>query len=881
MNSKPKFDVFVSYSRSRYSREHDQTVDPWPQGLVDAIRAAKVEGVPLSKSAKFYLYQERDAGEDWQSFVASVCRSNLMIVLVSETYFESLTCFEEWHAFSTRDPSFGSIKQIDEHRQDKILPIWRFEEETQEGFPDKKSEMQSLAAKSIAAKMGDKGEPFTSDHKHLVQRWVDSVFGRNYLGDLSEDAENSASAFTKSPRLRRSVSQIAAKIHNHLDPVQESEKRTHELKRLIALCLLGLGLDRYNHGGWGFSMGSEFEIDDDGALLQRGRYELNLIVLRALQSILPADQFYKESEAALLWSLDSKLSGALSQSAMGSPRVAQSRVRDRKQRAAALATLLNSKSLPKFMTKLTRALDLLSEEILHTPVNQRWVIQQFTFSESYDDVVFFDFSSRALSLNEDPYLKGEIDKKAVKSGFDAAEASFRSWLRSKSPIKRIYNDAFLPLSNFTSRKSITEIKPGVTPTKSIELTREIDSLLLYVRMICSLSNGASILMSDGSTAPAIRKIAELLEDLVAQVKRVDAEPSLVNQFLRVFPIYCLSLNDLAHHDQKRGMASAVLQEHATACREIFFDLIDCLGASEIALRMNAAGWAATIILAERYQTTIEERLSKKIWTCAERARTHRKSAAIDMVRKPAAEARKGFDEFIEQEIIGIEKTLETEWLDLSSRPLEWRPMFSFGGNSANAQIAQDPRIGDAVGLLLVDGETDNVVAATAGFNAIYIQPFSARLGIGLNSLERMIFELGETDTDFINSLSESIVKKCWPMDRIGPNEDLQEADFSARSIEARQQVESQNLKERNDPGFSRRDLLELRTHEENESRFVLRTCSLIHPDDIVGVPSQEELEETTGQSFLIQWTFVDVTNWVNAGAFVINPAQTIESSVQS
>lgn len=851
----PRYDVFVSYTALSQVGENGAS-DAWPTHLASQL-VAELDALrpPQPGQARLYLYETRARGEAWRKHVAASCRSRVLLPIVSETYFTSETCFLEWYAFVTGNPEFGQYQPIRPHRLDFIVPVWRLEGESLKINDALRKSLYDVALEAIPPLIAARWRASTAEVEKLVQIWVDSTFDRNGV-NLSLHIDSGPRQFSRGD-LSRLIAELATSIDALLARSSAPASVSDEQTKLVTLSLLALGLDRFHAGGWGFSMGAEFERDSGGRLFPQGRDELNQLVLRSLRWAISPIDFLHETEVALLWSLrEERLSS-----------MAQSRVKDRKQRALALSALLHSVEIKPVRDRLMKHREHLATEVSHSPFDQRWVVETaMTPSkiEDFDDVAFFDFAARARTATHDPEMaiglglaQAEVDR-----NYAAAEKSLREWLHQHD-ILQTMNVRFFELADAPdedakvhrlSRKDDQTPRPHKAP-------HDIMMLMLHFHMLSTIPASAEMIGALSPTTRAIRSIEPKIEKIVTRLKREDRTDAELQMFLSVYPLYCLALTDLAHHYTLNNS----LTQHADLCRRCWLDLLECIGAAEVSRCMNAAGWAASIILAERQGANVDRTVLAKIWSLAKRARDRRREVAVEAVSRPRTEARATFDQFVREEVQRIEAELGPDILALKGDPNLLRPMFSFGGNGAGWKPEVAERVGEAVGLLLVDAETDKILSATVGFNSIYIEPFSARLGIGLNSLERLVFELGETDTKFIDSLSQSVVEHCWPLDDVtGPA--LEEVSFAERSQAARQRVQSQPRNNRNDPGVSVRDLLQLKLGADGRSRYVLRTCNRVHPQDLVGVAPSLTGDEPQIEG-IIQWTFVDITEWMDSGVF--------------
>jgi len=764
-----------------------------------------------------YVYEAQAPGDQWEDNLAAVCRAKALIPILSETYFESLTCFLEWYAFATRSPEFGRYSDIPIDPERPIFPVWRFEDNTAKDVNREKKALKARALEKVQQRLSsDRNFPLEQAGR-LVEAWIDDVFESQAV-DLSHWA-------LKEDFEKECPADEMEKISQSLLDALLNEDWTAEHENLLVLSLFALGMDRFHSGGWGFSMGAEFERDDDGRLLTHGRDELNQLVIRALRSTIGHKAAIEEEKSALLyWRDDTKPIS-----------LASSPVKDRKLRVVSLSSLLQARDVKDVRNHLLLCVDHLKGEVHHEPFTQRWALEPPT-AKLYHQVAFFDFAARLLdAITNDDFLASQIDNDEVKKGYASATDELEKWLFDNNPLVTLNSRFFSGIA--TDPEGIFRERAN---------SREIALLLVHLRMLCTLKPSAELVANNMKTFQALAAIRKVIDEVVPRLKLPDASQALLEAFVRVFPILLLSVRDLAHHagndDNDRSRI------HAQALQSHWDDLIRCVGAVRLGAAMNAVGWAATILGFERSGRCSESEKLRHIWNFAAKARKDRQETILAAVKQ------------VEQEIASLCRELGLKDGDAALDQL--RPLFTFGAEPRRLTGTSDASLGQAVGLLLVDAASDKVLSATAGFNEIYISPFSSRLGIGLNSLERLIYELGENDKEFINALSDSIVMDCWSVDNEGK---LKEEEFAERSIHVRGKL----LEPETAATASYRDLLQLRIDANGASRIVLRTCSLVREDDLIGVSPAVLPDHREESRRIVLWTFMDISSWEKSGALEI------------
>ena len=848
------YDFFVSYSAHSNYRDggkESTAKDRWPE-LVATELQRHIQEINSGSSIAYYVSSEAVPGENWSNQVAAVAKSKTLIPIISESYFSSRYCFYEWLAFVTGNVDLGKLPDSDPTPPDTIFPICRFEE-IQEGIGDLLvDDISKRCHETLYESIREAEHDLTPKHEALIALWTKSICGLQHTF-LSDYAVATRKESFRTPGPRRNILELAKTLSTRLKSVSASPLLSTETNKLQTISLLGLGMDRFASGGWGFSMGPEFERDDDGHLLEHGRYELNLLVLRALREYLPTEELEHEIENAMLWALGAEQA----------PRFAKSPVRDRKRRAAALSALLNaldssaySSAGPSLAARLGKHDEEFRQEICHSPINERWVVEETSASERFDDIIFFDLSARAKKFLNHPIGKmilEDVDHALVNENYQHAVLALKKWLSENPILKQIDDKLFAKLD---PSGKVAQLYPQFAETDA----SEIDALLLNLRLICSIQWSASAIARTEFISEKLADVTKRIENIVMHVKTKKGR-SLLPVFAKTFPTYCLALQDLAFHF--KGFSP--INDHSESCIRLWNNLLQDIGGIELGAFMNASSWAASLMLAER-SGMVDAKVKDSafgLWKASRSFRDQRRNVVLDAVRKSPSEARALFDEFVSDAIQEMINEREVKLLEGYNDPHKFRHIFAFGHILERVIPGKRTPIafGDAVGLLLVDANTDRVITATAGFNAIYIEPFSVRIGLGLKTLERLIYELGETDTEFIEALSNSVVVSCWSLDRKTGAPDR--VDFAEHSNDVNDTIGSQQISSKDDPGISLKDLLCLRTNCEGTYRYVLRTCSAVTADDIVGI-SNIEIENSNK---LVMWTFVDVSEWKKNGMF--------------
>ena len=845
----PTFDVFVSYSKFSIYRadgEHASEEDNWP-GLLAELTKAKVEEALGQSIESFYVYSERPLGEDWTNMLKNVSRAKILLPILSETYFSSITCFQEWLAFASNSDDFGKVSNVVTKRDLDIFPVFRFEE-VGEDDGNLLGKMLTTALKELKAAYEERGEEFSETHNKHVSDWVTRLLRNENALKMSDDAfANTRNGF-RGPRVRRRILKLSEVIARALSTEELPAHLITELQRMADVSVLALGLDKYKEGGWGFSLGPHFERDREGEFLIRGRHEVNLFVLRALKQVLPRTEFISEVRQTLLKPL--KDNGT---------KFTKSPVRDRKEHAVALSSLLNARR--EFNQELAARVDNLSEELSHNPITERWVLNRGNADNLSDAVIFFDLSARAREyVKEFPdFMEGRIDPQIVEQSHQMAQRSLQLWADASRIFQNIDTEI---LNNLVREPGVPFI--GAKVGKELGVANKIISELLSFRLVCSLKESAREFVAKSNDIHLVSHLTTRFNKAFARLKQIDCPAAELSYFLKVFPVYLLSVKDLIFHAPEMN---SDLVTHVKALEKMWFDLVEDRGGLQLASFMNAVSWAASIIYIERLQLdNAQEKLQeeyREIWSSVDKIRTNRVDALTASIEGDASsDAQSNFKNFVSQGIKLAGGTDRLAWLNTEKIDPLFRGLYAFGGSSENKSKASPTRLNSAIGLLLVDAKDNAVVSATAGFSAIYIEPIIDSLGLGIKSRERLVYELGTTDAELISGLSNSVVQDCWALDDENAKAEL--VDFVRRTSKVSELVATQRVKISSDPGKSYKDLLRLKTINKAQSRFVLRTCSRVTTDDLVGIEDLE-VDERSGE--LILWTFSDVTNWAKNGLF--------------
>jgi hypothetical protein len=293
----PGTDIFVSYTSLRFYKSRKGTIDNWPLLFRDRLIATIAEVMEArgtqAPAQSVYAYEGQAPGDRWEDNLATVGHAKALVPILSETYFESLTCFLEWHAFVTRSLDFGRYTGTPPDPGRPIFSVWRFEDNTAKDVEKEKKALKARVLDGVGQRLIAERHFPPEQARSLTEAWIDHVFAR-YAIDLSPWALESQ--FEKDyPAAEMEKLGVA------LADTLLSEDWTPEHQKLLLLSLFALGTDRFHAGGWGFSMGADFERDDDGRLLIHGRDELNQLVIRALRCTIGVKEAFEEEEDALLF----------------------------------------------------------------------------------------------------------------------------------------------------------------------------------------------------------------------------------------------------------------------------------------------------------------------------------------------------------------------------------------------------------------------------------------------------------------------------------------------------------------------------------------------------------------------------------------------------
>lgn len=329
--------VFISVSINS-KHESAQTKIEWANGF-----RREICRIGNYDSEEVYIYTDFNVAplnaEITPEILEKLKQANYLFCLLSEEYLSSVWCAYEHHQFGLLE------KSIRPHYIGVVTPFINYEV-----YADK-----ARFAKRIQTGIGRMTRCKNQKKNDALMQYVSGTWRSWLLDNRHIDLHLQVTP----PAPDQSTGKLLE--------VALAKQKSEAIVGHAALAAYCLGADRYREGGWGFSLGNEFDVDEqDGDELPRGRYDMNVLSMRALGHFLKEDTFITE------W-------GAVFEKA-GIERNPRKRVKDRLPEVASLLVCLEN-SKPMVAELKTRATQV-SLELSPEQSSSRWTLESGTSETS-------------------------------------------------------------------------------------------------------------------------------------------------------------------------------------------------------------------------------------------------------------------------------------------------------------------------------------------------------------------------------------------------------------------------------------------------------------------------------------------------------------------
>lgn len=768
----------------------DDTEREWANAFADAIRLAG-----RYQDDEVYLYLNQRVGQDIpQEVRQKIKESRRMICLLSDHYLESGWCALEHYLFCSKGP---------EYRQNCVGVIQPY---LRRWVGRTDAQREKIVGDAVDFIKEDSVVDLTSEVlQHLDEQWTAWLLRSRHCDDFYE---------------------LKAWPENVDDDLSEALRKLAEpsspwdplLQRTAALSAFAVAADRYHDGGWGFSLGDCFDYDDSGGdELPRGRFDLNVVILRTLSEFL--GQKTLEGEWDTIFGSNHE------------GRQQKVRVDDRLPLLAGLLASLSGGDALKGYNQT----DGLTEQRGGSLADSRWVLQDAAGSGDfeYNSTLLVCLNKLLPALEDFPRpVQRKLAKveREIKESQQIAEAAVAAYVRE--------NNLFaVALASATEEDGRASAQPA--------LTGDRNRLRLAALWL--------LLMLSEDTAAGLGR--ELRRAVAAESRWSNAS----------FDVFFTTFESLVKADRPSPEAvtlllacAAILSAEGINVSELHTErmqrtVLALLRRSDwlrILLSLNVIAWTSLILFALRISIRkLDVSLLRAMWAEGRQLREKRLSA---IEGKSVEEIRGAIDEQIARCARETHKrwnpprapdgTLATVTFDAFLTDVRaatfWGPRVNEPGSPGG--FSQEGTL--LSGVLRVRAKTKQVELETPGYNQMFLHPFSMITGMDILNLRNLQREFGDEDSKLVRLMGETVVSKCY--------ERFQD-DFieSSRTFEERTQYITDRLASPEwdaTKGFD--DLLVVKKGVKGE-RWVYRTALVHQRGGATGA---------SGEDALISWRFTEM-----------------------
>lgn len=815
--------IFISTSGT------DRDTENWVSDLKHRI--AKYCKIPADE---IYWYKGSRLGTHVESVVRENAESALILLcLVTDAYLVSPWCVREHGWFCTTEQRRKFAVAVLAYGL-KDWPNFRNAEERDRFFKNALENVRPAISKQFPSNL-------FSISKYAEHEWYPWLISNNF-SDLREcenvHLSDSRKRSTGDSALARLLEQIRTDVARarelgELQKRQESEPEARALRAAASLSAFALAADRYCDGGWGFSTAEDFAFDEDGDELVRGRYDLNVIVLRALEVFLEDDGVRHEWEKAL------------GETVQRQPRRF---VKDRLPSVARFLACFERSSI--FERELWVSYDEIAAELNAEPPTKRWGLDSLLDVErpGQHHIVLHQFAFHSQLLTHDKAFVARLGQRGLNEEIinrkvDQLEQLVTQWLKKNN----IFWDFINP--------------DGVSVVSGARKDRLLRSILW-----CLLSNsnrGLQLLANELSSTGGLSRFTiegfpRFQSAVENTINKALENPASSGDAL-VFTLVCAYvLQSVAQHTGESRFTTQLKTLQTTLNR-----LLVSPQMGRLVLQMNSLGWAVLILIANNVQTATAPSLGLDIpflRTMWEKGRELRRMRVLALNDGSVEELKEGklqtvvckqIDDLIEDN--GFEPLIfangETERLQVAADLKRQLLNASFWGRRPSPGSSEPELTSSCLaGVLQVRSPSGRIDVESEGYSRLFLHPFSELTNMNVFDLMGVRRELGDKDTTLVEKMGAVVVEKCY--ERAG-NRFRESNGFKERTDFITMKLKAPDWPRHR--GFD--DLLQLRKGKEGH-RWVYRTA-LVHPE--YGDRSDENTRE-----HMIAWHFVEVPDEVIA-----------------
>lgn len=775
-------------------------------GDTDASWAMQLEGL-ISKHCgipadRIYLYHGEDAGRGrtiTPEIEKALQEAKVLLCIISDDFIESPWCIREQKDFVGENHNKlpfiigvrrenllrypGITRQESDKLADQILPVITDNIQNHAGHASRRTELLSYVKTDWC--------DWLTEDRHIDL--TNDRYVRLDFNDLSTDQNKRD--FPEIIKLIDQVSKIRMAAEEKI--VEQSElAKEAGLRRASAVAAFAIAADRFYEGGWGFSIADLFSHDDeDDDELTRGRYDFNILILRALKRFLPYEVLSEEFESAFVTLTD---------------RQPKWRVIDRLPKIASYVSQYELKSIGGFKQRIIWRGKEIQENLTVPRPNTRYGVDPEANGDISSQVLldfhFLCHSESFWTTEVDPNIR--FDPKPIKQSIAALQDTVTIWLRE--------NNIFQLIMNEDERDPQSVMRTSVM-------------WCILAGQINGLGRIGSIVWDDLTRNDLHDEFANRVSTILDQAQ-TDPETHFDKFVLALSGIYVVS-----QLDRLGGLG-----RDPEFTRKLY-TLVEEMFASKDGLRFllkqNCISWALVIILSESIiadsqtgglnSNTLDDEALYQLWASGRSLREKRVHALQSL---PIDELRDGA---LRQIVVRhVEKLVERHELDFHAVSADRKEAIQLLGFDAAywAKSLDLPEVSTfesertIMGRLEVNADTLSFDYDSHGYGLLFLVPFSQITGMNLSSLQGARHEFGSDDKELVKTMGSVVVEECYPQ-KGGGQFDGRSIDFEKRTS----RISDQLVRGAWNTSFGFSDLLKLRSCGDLKPTWVMRTGSLQHP----------------------------------------------------
>lgn len=712
--------IFVSYS----SKNPETTA--WVRGLVHSV----CKHTTIRKE-EVYWFGSADRGEVIQAEVDhKIAEATMMLCIVDDDYLaRPWPVYEHFRYTSALQASKAKKRPIPIATPHLTL----FSVDTASQSRDLlEAKWPSIEKPVKVARKDNHFFPLHTDlKKHFHSEWLEM---------LVDVRLTNLAAYVKTDELDpnleifKEFESLVTQIKRATD---DGDPHAADLQRLAGISAFALATDRYYEGGWGFSFGDLLVDAPDAELATSGRREIDLVAIHALERFLSPTELHQELDAAL--------------STRDSERPSL-RPTDRMKEVLEFGTLLQlADKLDSHA--LARSADVAGQLKLR-PLGARWVVEpetattHETATRQHEALTcaFVD-SCRAFAQQSSAFhavlSKAGVTEDLITEMLGRLDRRCREWLVNNSLFSLVTNDHWLRAEAGDHRLA------------------DIFSLCATWIILSRTEAGKQIIID--LLRPRPRRIV-LSDEFIAGIRR-RLEPAALNETaaarLVTVLVSCLAvLRSVAEGED--GEAS--LREPFEALLKVALTFLKTPAGLRALLSGNSVGWSGVLLLQRK--GLFARSMAENLW----KAGLHLREVRVRSLTLLSPETG-----------VGTVRQAVEERIDAMIAEDAWAPVFESQPREMQNRVATlikqlpvcfpesretqpFPVTGrPIVGTLRVrykrgEGvDSGQIQQESAGYRALFLEPFSAITQVRLATLRDLRRELGKGDRTLIEKMGTVVV----------------------------------------------------------------------------------------------------------------------------